>query len=102
MTKKFYESERVSDFIHKSSISEKASKHNKKTSASGPREGRRENGAIQKVEKLQEEFLNNLFLVGKRLERKEGPTGDKFEKTQYIQPLRAIQKRRFSLSEISS
>ena len=90
------------DFIHNSSISENASKHTKKTSASGPREGRREKGAIQKVEKLQEEFLNNLFLVEKRLARREGPTGDKFEKTQYIQPLRAIQKRRFSLSEISS
>ena len=43
-----------------------------------------EKGAIREAEKVQEEFLSNIFLVGKEDGGK--PSGDKSEKTQCIHP----------------
>ena len=56
-----------------------------------------ENGVIQKVETVQEQFLSNLFIV-----RKKKSSCDKSKKTQYIYPLIAPQNGMFALSNIFS
>ena len=101
----FVNSEEVSDTIHKSHSSGEASKHNKMSEQQSLLVHQEisellEKGAIQKAETAQEEFLINVFLVGKK-DRGNRPVIN-LKKTQCIHLLRALQNERFALSEISS
>ena len=59
-----------------------------------------EKGPIQKIETTPEEFLSNIFLMGKKDGGKRLVIN--LKKTQCIHLLRALQNGRFALSETSS